>query len=107
MILPDALHGIDRPAAHEAEIPRVHGDVHVGEPPQEAVEQGRRPLLEGRLSPPLGTDRVDHVVALAPLGHQLRDHFRRVLQVRIDDHDGLSGGVIHPRRDGGLMPEVA
>ena len=50
---------------------------------------------------------VNDVVAFLPLLHELRDQLRRVLQVGVDDHDGVAARRQHARRNGVLIPEIA
>ena len=48
-----------------------------------------------------------HVVAFAPGIDHLGDELGRVLQVGIDDHDGVAVGVVEARTHGSFLAEVA
>ena len=37
---------------------------------------------------------------------EIDDQFRRVLEIGIEEHDGISGGMLHTSRDRGLVTEV-
>jgi len=37
---------------------------------------------------------------------ELRDQLWRVLQIGIDDHHGIAGGIIEPRGHGDLLAEI-
>jgi hypothetical protein len=49
----------------------------------------------------------DHIIALPPLLDYPRDHFGRILQVRIHDNHSLSDAMIEACGDRELMAEVA
>ena len=48
---------------------------------------------------------VDDVVTLLPVRHELRDQLGRVLQVPVEQHDGVSGRDLHPAGEGALRAE--
>ncbi len=100
------LEGLERVAVEQAEVPGLHRDDDVGERLDDAVEQPRGEELEPRLAFAFGAHGVDHLVAFAPLGDQIGDDLRRVLQVGVDDDDGVAARVIHPGGDRNLVAEV-
>ena len=55
----------------------------------------------------LTPDRVDHLEALSPALEELRDYFRRILQVAIHHHDRATARVVESRRERDLVTEVA
>ena len=50
---------------------------------------------------------IDILVALAPFFDEACDHFRRMLQIGVHDHDCGAAGVVEPGRDGDLLAEIA
>ena len=53
------------------------------------------------------SDAVNDLESLAPLGDHLGDHLGRVLEVGVDQDDGVAPGVLYSCRDGGLMAKVS
>ena len=62
------------------------------------------PLPEALLALP--ADGVDDFEAGLPLGDEVGEHFRRVLEVGVHDDDRLAAGVVHPRRHRPFLAEV-
>src|SRR4029450_13272690 len=50
---------------------------------------------------------IHDVVSVGPGGEKFRNQLGRILQIRIDDDDGVALGVIEPRRQRDLLAEVA
>ena len=99
----EMLHG---QTVHQPEIPGVRGDVHVTEPTDDPVKEPGGKSLENvlpRSGSPLGKNNL---VALLPFVDQLRDQLRGILQIGIDDNDGVAGGVIDARSSGHLMTKI-
>jgi len=59
------------------------------------------------VSPSRESQRVDDLVAFAPLGGECRHDLRRILQVGVHHDHRVARRVIHARRDRDLMAEVA
>src|SRR5574341_851028 len=81
-------------------------DIDVRNPSKQTVKC----LVAGPLDPrllALLAYRVNHLVSLAPLCDECWQHFRRILQVRIHDRDGIAARKIKPGGDGHLMAKVA
>ncbi len=93
--------------AHEPEISHIEWDLDLGERVEHAVESRGRHQLERPLAVPAIADAVDHVIALPPFLDHLRDHFRRILKVRIDHDDAIPARVIHACCDRRLMTEIS
>lgn len=107
MVLAHAPKGQDGAAVDEAKVAGVERQRHLRQGVDEAIECARRPKLEGGFAVAGGADPVDNLVAFAPLCDHLGDHFRRILQVGVDQHDGVAIGVIEASGDGDLVAEVA
>ena len=98
---------VDDLAVEQPEVARVGLERDLREPPHERVEAARGDELEARLAaahPPLGDHHVD---PLPPALHELRDDLGRVLQVAVDDHDGVAAGVVEAGGDRELVAERA
>ena len=98
---------IHHAAVHQAEIAGVQWDFGVGKLADEAVEIFRGPELEGGFAFALGAHAVDHVVAVHPLIDEIENHFGRILEIGVNDRDGVTGGVLDAGGDGHLMAEIA
>src|SRR5262249_13820868 len=70
-------------------------------------EERRGGELQPALTGPIRAQAVYDVVAFVPLVHHLRDHFRWILQIRVDHHHAVASRVVDPCGDGNLMSEVA
>ena len=87
-------------------MPASAGIGRRGDAGHQPVEGGEeRPLQRVFLA--ADADRVDDVEAAAPLRDESRNRFRRVLQVRVHQHDGVAAAVGQPRLDRSLMAEIA
>ncbi len=108
MVFAQALECVDDTPAHQAEVAGVDRDVDRGQPAQAAVEERGARLLEQGLALTARALAVDDVEALlAPQAEHLGDHFRRILEVGVDDDNGLPARVVEPGGDGELVAEVA
>jgi len=77
-----------------------------GHAAEEAVERADREQPRARFAVAALAHGVDHVVALLPAGDELRNQFRRILEVGVDQHDGIAPGRVEPGRERDLMAEV-
>src|ERR671919_2684301 len=100
-------HGVERSPVDESEVSGSDPDVDVGQPPEETVEGFRRPVLGATLAVALLHHRVDDLVPFAPPGEELRDHFRRMLEVAVHGDNGIAAGEVEPRRERDLVAEAA
>ena len=103
----EVLELVHHAAVHESEVAGVGRDVDAREPADEAVEAERGEALEERFALALVALRVNDLVAFAPLFEHLVDEARRVLQVPVDNHDGVADAVVESRAECGLVAEVA
>src|ERR1700720_465175 len=72
----------------------------------QSVEKFRTPKFKSRLAVALGADTVDYVVAVQPFRKELQNHFRRILQIGVDDNHGVPGRVFQPGRYRDLVAEI-
>ena len=98
---------VDHPPAHETKVTGVLGDRHVGEAREQAVEARGGSLLEPGLAVARGAPAVDHVGTLIHPLHHAGEQLRRILQVRIYQHDALAAGRAQPRGRRELVAVVA
>lgn len=94
-------------AIHESEVARVARDGHVGEPREQAIEEPSGEPLHRGLAGSMAALRIGHVNAVTPRGDKIADHLRRVLQVGVDEDDGIALGAVKAGGRGHLVPEVA
>ena len=106
VMLGHASQMFDDAAGHQAEIAGVEGKTDIGEPGHQAIEKEIAGAQEQRLlaANALG---VDDVIAFSESLKELRDGFRKVLEVAIHDDRGFAIDVIESRTDGGLMAIVS
>ena len=78
-----------------------------GDAGEEPVEERRRTAFERGLTGAPPANRVYDVAAGAPLGQHVGDELGRVLQIRVEHHDGVAAGVVEARRECQLVAEVA
>ena len=103
--LREPVERVDDPAIHQAEIAAIERDVEVADQAQDSVERKvSQPLEEALFAAP--ADGVHDVVAIPPQPEKLRQQFRGVLQIAVHHDDGLSSGMLEPRRDRGLVAEI-
>ena len=76
-----------------------------GDPARDGVEDLRRDPPRERVAP-LRLPAGDEVVALVELGEEPRDLGRVVLQVAVNCHDDVSGGLAEARIERGRLAEV-
>jgi short-subunit dehydrogenase len=81
-------------------------NLDLGEVVDEPVKSFGGPALERTFSIAVLTLAVHHVVAVLPALDHLGDDLRRVLQVGVDEYNGLAACIPHSRGDGGLVAEV-
>ncbi len=98
---------VDDSAAHEPEIAGIARHRQVAHLFHHAIERRRREFLDRRLAGTIRTRAVDHVEAFAPARDEFGYQFGLVLQVRIDDNDGIGIDMIDARRQRELLAEIA
>ncbi len=106
VVLAHLVHDIDDLAVKQAEVPGIQRDFDVRDFIDQTVEHRRGFLLEPAFAVTFFPNRVNDFVALFPFLNQLQDHFRRVLQVRVDNDSGIAERVIQTGRHGNLVAEV-
>src|SRR3546814_5012916 len=71
------------------------------------LEQVRGAALERTLARARGAGAMHVVVALAPARDELRDQFRRILAIGVEDHRRAFADLIEARGERRLLAEVA
>ena len=104
--LGEARHRIDSLPVHQAEVARIERDLEIRDRLQEAVKQEVSQALEDVFLAFLA-DRIDDVVPHAPELNELRDDLGGILEVAVHDDDPPALCAVEPRRDSGLMSEIA
>ena len=92
---------------HEPEVAGIERNGDVGEPIEDSIEGAGRPALEPRLAVAFGAQAVSDVGAPAPAFQHLGDDLGRVLEVGVDEGDGITGRAFHAAGHGDLMAEIA
>ena len=105
-VLGHGVDDVDDAPVHQAEVAGVEGHRDLGGRAQDAVEGAVQQALERPLLALLPL-AVHDLVALPPVREARGDQLGRVLQVGIEDRDGLAARPREPGRDRGLVPEVA
>ena len=95
------------PLVEQPEITDVRGKVGRAQRPHEPIEARRRSPLERRLALLSGAHTGRDVGSLAPALNHLHDDFVGILQMAIDDRNGVVSWGIETGRQGLLGPEVA
>ena len=95
------------PPIEEAEIAGVARDGDDGDPVDDPVADVGDDAFDQRLALARGALGDDDLVAGPPEAHHLRDQPGRVLQIAVDDHDRLTGGVGEAADRGGGLAEAA
>ena len=98
-------HGVDNMAAVGAQHAAVIAHRFTGRALDQTVDGARGQLTEQAVLTVL-TDRADHVIAFVGFGHQARDLFRRVLQVRVQGDDQIARDVAKPRHNRRVLAVV-
>jgi hypothetical protein len=102
----ELVEAIDDGAVHEAEDSGVGCIGEIGEAAEEGIEeaeaQGARAALGAGAA--LGDDDGE---AFAPLVDELWDDFGGVLEVAVEEDDGVAAGVVDTGGDGGLVAEIS
>lgn len=98
--------GRDRALAHQTKIAGVGGDVDVTHLPHQAIEAVGRGFLQEGFALPGPPGRVDDIETLLPLVNQGGDQFRRILQIGVDDDDGVAARDIQSRGQCGFLAEI-
>ncbi len=98
---------LDNFFVHQPEVAGINRDIDIGDSVDDAVKQLGREELEPAFALARGTDGVDNLKASLPALDHFEDQFGRVLQVGVNQDDGVTGRVVHARRNRGLMAEVA
>ena len=99
--------GIDHPPVEQAEIADVARDRHLAEAVDQPVEGARRGALQPAFTGPATAAHVDHFGAADPGVEHLRDQFRGVLQVGIDDDHRGAARQLEPGAHRLFLAEVA
>jgi len=102
----EVLELVHHAAVHEAVVAGIGRNVDARELADEAVEAERGKALEDSFALALVPLRVNDLVALAPLDHHLVDQAGRILQVAVDNHYRIAGGMVEARAEGGLVAKV-
>lgn len=105
--LAQAAHRSDGLFVHQPEVTGVRYHRHGADPVDDPVKQRGGIALPARLAG-AGDALADHdLIALVPLLHHLRNQRRRVLQIGVQQHDRLAGGVIDAGGERLLLAEIA
>ncbi len=107
MTLTHGLEHIHDLAIHQAEIARIERDFDIRDAVNQAIKDRRSELLEPGFALSFSAHSVDDLVTFFPLFRQFQDDFRRILQVSINDDDGIATRIVPAGRDGNLMPKIA
>ncbi len=97
---------VERAAVEQPEVARVVLELDLGELVEQPVEPAGGAELEARLAGALLADRVDDVTARPPVVEHRLDQLRRVLEVGVEHHHGVAGGVVETGGERGLVAEV-
>jgi hypothetical protein len=104
--LSHALEDVEDAAVDEAEIADVERDLHLRDPIERAVEPRGRGPLEPGLARAHVANRVDDVIAFAPLLRELENHLGGVLEIGIEDDHRFADGEVDARGQRDLVAEV-
>lgn len=99
--------GLDRSSAQQAEIAGILRNFKSAEVLCDPVEISGSGFFDKRLAMPFRALPVNCIVTLFPKGDHLNDEFRRILQIRIQQDDGIGVHMVQPRRHRSLFAEVA
>ena len=94
-------------AINQAKVAGIRRNINRSEFADEAVKRGRGKQFEECFAAPLGALRVNQLVPVLPFGDELQNHFGRVLEIGINDRNGVAFGVINAGADRDLMSKVA
>ena len=94
-------------AIQKTEVTGIQRDSGVGQAIDQPVENLGGPQFESGLTIALRADTVNHFVSFLPFLEEFHDHFRRILQIGIDDDDRVASGVFQTGGNGDLVPEIA
>jgi hypothetical protein len=97
----------DNAAIHQAEDARIGRAGQISHGAQQRIEEAESDSARAVTVASTRSLPQNHLVALAPFGHQLGNDLRRVLQIAVDQDDALAAGVVDARRHRRLMPEIA
>ena len=92
-------------AVEKREVARVDGNGHVRRRPEDPIEE----LVEDLHRPgglTLDPLAVDDVEPLPPLLHEVLDQLGRVLEISVEEHDGIPARDAHAARERALRAEV-
>lgn len=107
VVVVEAPEGVDDPLVDELEFGHVHRDLDVGEPADDPVVEPPGLPEEVSLLADL-LDAPDDLIPLAPLGDELGDDLRRVLEVgREEGDDGVPARLHQAVEHRGEEAEVA
>ena len=106
MVFAHLLEGVHNLAIHQSKIAAVLGDVQIGQPIDQAIEESGGDALKPSLAPAGGAHRQHQFCATLPLRHQVQNDLGRVLQISVYHHHSFPAREIHPGGDGDLMPEI-
>ena len=95
------------PAIEKAEVAGVGGDQVAGQLADDPVERAGNSSANQSGPSTDGDYAVDVLVPFLPLGHETRNHLRRVLKVRRHEYDGIGIDELKSRSHTAVHPEVA
>jgi len=100
------LERVDDAPGHQPEVARIDRNRDLGHVLRRAIEEPRRPQFEGALPLAAAAHRIHDVKPGLPAFDHRRDQLRRVLQIRVDQHDRVTARDVQPRRRRELMSEI-
>ena len=98
---------VDRLPVKETEVACAGRQPHVAKFLQQAIEDAGKSDAQFWIGRAIDALAIDVLVSFSPFFDELRDDFRRVLQVGVHDHDSASAGVIETGGDRNLLAEIA
>jgi len=101
------VEGINGPAVEQSEIADVPRYRHFAQSIEHPVEGIRGRPAQAGLAFAVSPTHVDHVTAFAPALDHARDQFGGILQIGVDDHDGVSPRIAQARAHRTLLAEIA
>jgi len=102
----EVLELVHHAAVHESEVAGVRRNVNARELANQTVEAECRKALEERFAFALVSLGVNDLIAFAPFFKHFVDEAWRVLQVAIDDDDGIACAMVEACAKGCLMAKV-
>jgi hypothetical protein len=92
-------------ARNQAKVGGANGNLDRRKPVLNLVKNTRGPLFRRVNASIVGPDRLHDVVPLSELFQELRDDFRRMLQIAVHQEGSVSITVIQARNQRHLVPE--